>query len=273
MFLPRFSFIITLTLSAVAFAFEASGQQQPQQTNPPAATVDRYVTEKGFRGRVFEIKYREPESLRRVLLPLGSGFKGSSIEFSRDLKIVSVRDFPENIAAMEEALKRLDTPEAAQSRPDIELRMHVFIASNGEGASNQHPSELNDVIKQLQSSLNYKSYYLLTSLVQRAREGAGNVRGSGIAEFSSSVTTSGGANAEYSYEIEQVLLSPSLTGSSTVQLNGFRFGISFANTATSIGRADLRTSTGVRDGERVVIGTASLKDKGLIVVLSARVIK
>jgi len=29
----------------------------------------------------------------------------------------------------------------------------------------------------------------------------------------------------------------------------------------------------VRDGERVVVGTASLKDKALILVLTARVIK
>lgn len=265
MSLPKFK-IVVLALAAVALVSEASGQQPQVQTPAPAASV----SEKGFRGRVFEVKYRDPESLRRVLFPLGSGFNGSLIDFSRELKIVSVRDFPENIAAMEEALKRLDTPEAAQSRPDIELRMHILIGSNTEGASNQYPSELNDVVKQLKSSLNYRGYHLLTSLVQRARDGANQLGGRGTAEVGPPVMASAGTvNVEYRYNLNSVSLSPALTGASTVQLSGLGFSIS----SPALGGADLQTSTGVRDGEQVVIGTASLKDKGLVVVLSARVIK
>jgi hypothetical protein len=263
----RLKITVALILTSAAFNFNAFGQQA--QTPAPGTSSDSHVTEKGFRGRVFEIKYRDPESVRRALVPLGSGFKGSAIAFSRELKIVSVRDFPENIATMEDALKRLDTPEAAQSRPDIELRMHVFIASSTEGASNQYPSELNEVIKQLQSSLSYKSYYLMTSLVQRTREGAEQIAGEGIVEIGPPVATSADNNVQYKYRINQVSLSPALTGASMVQLNGLNFQIR----SNVLGIAQMQTSTGVRDGERVVIGTASLKDKGLIVVLSARVIK
>src|SRR5438552_10761793 len=92
---------------------------------------DDFVTEKGFKSKVFEVKYRDAESLRRVLLTLGSGFKGASISPSSEFKTLTVRDFPENIAAIEEALKRLDTP--AAPRPNIELHMHVLIASNTAG--------------------------------------------------------------------------------------------------------------------------------------------
>jgi len=117
--------------------------------------------------------------------------------------------------------------------------------------------------------LSYKSYYLMTSLVQRTREGAEQIAGEGIVEIGPPVATSADNNVQYKYRINQVSLSPALTGASMVQLNGLNFQIR----SNVLGIAQMQTSTGVRDGERVVIGTASLKDKGLIVVLSARVIK
>src|SRR2546423_1455607 len=138
---------LVLSLSLVSAALG----QQATTTPAPAAKSPDYVEEKGFKVKVLEVKHRDPATLLQAVAQLGSGFKGAKLSSSYDFKIITIRDFPENIAAIEEAVRRLDTPEA--SRPDIELRIHVLIASNT--AADDYPAELNDVVKQLQSALKY----------------------------------------------------------------------------------------------------------------------
>lgn len=225
-----------------------------------------------FSGKVFEVKHRDPRALLGAVSQLGSGFKGTEMSFSDEFKTIAVRDFPENIAAIEEALKRLDTPEP--SRPDIELRMHVLIADL-EGGGGQMPSDLNDVVKQLQATLSYKSYSLISSIVQRVRDGANEVRGSGIARLSnqapSNLTPSTAIDAPYQYEIFAVSASPGSGPGSALQLRRFSFHL--RTNPNVLGEAGIKTDLGVRDGEKVVVGTASLKDKALVLVLSAKFVK
>ncbi|MEJ7710454.1 MAG: secretin N-terminal domain-containing protein [Pyrinomonadaceae bacterium] len=89
---------------------------------------------------MFDVKNRDPQSLVSVLSGLGSGSLGTAMTPNRDFKTLTVRDFPENLASIEEALKRLDTPQAADI--GLEIRIHVFIASNIEGAVNSHPDAI-----------------------------------------------------------------------------------------------------------------------------------
>lgn len=262
---------------ALCIALLFAATMQAQQTPTPQSTPTVNLTppqiedapDRRYRNRVFEIRHRDPESLLQVLGPLRSGSGGTTISASREFRTISLRDFPENIAAIEEALRRLDVPET--TRPDIELRIHVLFASNTEGTSNDAPAELRDVIRQLQTTLNYRSYYLATSFIQRTREGA-RVNGNGSLEISRLLGTdasSPNASLIYSYDIRSLSLAPAAASQPpTVQLEQFSFQ---AN--GNIGTARIATSTGVRDGERVVIGTASLRDKALILVLTARVIR
>src|SRR5712691_139760 len=155
---------LPLLLAILSTAALAQAQSQP-------APTDKYVTNTGFKNRVFEVHNRMPDDLIPVIRLLTSGFKGAELAASNEFRTITVRDFPENIAAIDEAIKRLDTPEV--TRPDIELRMHVLLASNKEGASNQYPADLKDVIGELQKTLNFKEYTLLTSIVQRTRESRG----------------------------------------------------------------------------------------------------
>src|SRR5712692_4558528 len=153
---------LALPLLLAILATAALGQATCQ---PAPAPTDRYVTNSGFKNRVFEVHNRMPEDLVPVIKLLTSGFKGADLAASNEFRTITVRDFPENIAAIDEAIKRLDTPEVA--RPDIELRMHVLLASNKESTMGSYPADLKDVIKELQTTLNYKDYSLLTSIVQR----------------------------------------------------------------------------------------------------------
>lgn len=260
---PRIAFALICALAAMpAPAPLSAAQAAPQDTS----------AEIKFSGKVFEVKHRDPRALLNAIVHLGSGFKGTGMSFSDEFKTITVRDFPQNIVSIEEALKRLDAPEP--SRPDIELKMHVLIAAGEEGPASQFPAELNDVVKQLQATLSYKSYHLLSSIIQRVRDGAEDVRGSGTAQATNLVINPGKllgpVNATYNYEIRGVSASPGAGPASALQLRRFIFNL---NTGGVLGEANLKTDLGVRDGEKVVVGTASLKDKALILVLSARFVK
>jgi hypothetical protein len=254
-------------------------QTQPaaaQTTAPPARTSSDYVEEKGFKGRVFEIKHRDPDTLSNVLRPLGSGFKGATISTNNQFKTVTVRDFPENIAAIEEAIKRLDTPEAPS--PDIEFTVHIMIASNSDIAGSELSPELAPVVRQLQSTLRYKNYVLMTSAIHRGKEGSSPASNSGIAESKLlGVTTPQGNPIFYNYSLSRIALDGPAT-SPRVQVGGFQFGMRAPLVMGNDGKIayeniGFNTPVAVREGEKVVVGTTSMGDKGLVVVLSAKVLK
>jgi hypothetical protein len=260
--------IAAFVLAFLGYAHVVVAQQADKQ--PPAAPQDNYVTHTSFKNRVFELKYRDPETLNSVISLLTSGHKGAQVSFNRNFKTLTVRDFPENLASIEEALKRLDTPETP--RPDIELRMHVLIASNAPGGANQYPSDLRDAVSQLQTTLNFKSYHLLTSIIQRAKDRAGYapgiVQGEGVAQL-----ILPGENAprdfNYAFQANALTLNTSPAGVMTVQLGAFSFSIN----GKDGDRAVVRSDVSVRDGEKVVVGTAGLRDKALILVLTAKLIR
>ena len=266
-------YLLVLLLATSAFGQQTQGQTQSKPES-------QYVDFTGFKGKVFEVKYRNPSELTRVLSPLGSGFKGATMSYNDELKILTVRDFPENIAAIEEALKRLDVP--TQVRPastldsNVELHMHVLLASNIEGASNTHPAELNDVLKQLQSTLNYKNYYLVTSIVQRTKEynararGGSALNGSGTAEVGAPFAPDARnpQTAKYEYRINSIVPMPVDSGAPVIQLDDFSFAL-----GGDLGSASIHSGLSARDGEKIVVGTAGMKDKAMILVLSVKVVK
>src|SRR5712692_11099521 len=260
---------LALSLLLATFSTAAVGQT-PSQPAP----ADKYVTNSGFKNRVFEVHNRMPDDLVPVIRLLTSGFKGAELAASNEFRTITVRDFPENIAAIEEAIKRLDTPEV--TRPDIELRMHVLLASNKEGASNQYPADLKDVIAELQKTLNFKDYTLLTSIVQRTRESRrtypGYLEGRGSAEVAwpspSSATGTERRISNYQFFASSIALTSTTSGGVDIQLGEFTFSLSVPGTEAKI-HSDVR----MRDGDKVVVGTAGFSDKALILVMTARVLK
>ena len=259
-----FSFL-TKSLTAVVFtliALPAVLAQQPAAT--PEKPKDDYVTERQFKSKIFEVKYREPWSLANVLRQLGSGFKGAGISYSSEFKTLTARDFPENLATIEEAIKRLDTP--AAPRPNIELHMHVLLASNRSAAATAGdiPAELKDVLTQLRGTLTYRNYELVTSVLQRLTETNRGLNGNGLVQIpgQSNPTT-----AQYEYFLSALSLVPSPTGSPSIQIQDFAF------TLTGEGiKGRVATALNIRDGEKVVVGTATINDRAFIVVLIPTII-
>ena len=252
---------------ALALAFvPASFAQQPASNPTQPAPTDNYVTERSFKSKVFEVKYRDPNSLANVVSRLTSGFKGTAISANSEFKTITVRDFPENLATIEEAIKRLDTPAAA--RPDIELHMHVLLASNTGGSSSDMPAELKDVLTELRGTLNYKNYELAASVVQRLTETPRGLQGSGTADVPSASAGLANLGMPYEYFIGAVSLVQNATGSPSVQIGEFSFSAQFDKD-----RAKVSTALNLRDGEKVVVGTATIRSRALVVVLTMKLIK
>ena len=262
------SLLLVLCLAGSALA--QSNTQSTQNNQQAAKTEPQYVDFQGFKGKVLEVKNREPRDLVSILQPLGSGFKGAELKANSEFKTITVRDFPENIATIEEALKRLDTPMPPKpeppTRPDVELYGYVLVASQGEEASSSYPKGIEDVVKQLQLNLNYKSYRLLTTIVQRTRL-EGRISSNGTA-------ADGVIGGGYEFSINRVVSETRTGEPNSLVFNGLDLRFSGGNSSGQpLGNARISTDLRIRDGEKVVVGTASLRDKALILVLTAKVLK
>ena len=268
--------IIRRTCIVVAFlvvlgslALAALGQTPQPAPVAREDAKDEFVTEKGMKNRVFEVRYRDPAALQNVLRPMGSGTRGAVILANRDFKPISVRDFPENIAAIEEALKRLDKPEVAAA--DVELRLHVLIAGGPPG--DPLPEELKDVVTTLKTALAYKTYAPVAAAVERVKDGTRRFAWSGqtetIERSSNPADRRPALRLALRCNVNAIAVDRSAAGKTDVRIDGFDFEASpGGGTAVS-----LRTDLSIHDGESVVVGTSTLRDRGLVLVLSARVVK
>src|SRR5256714_14824527 len=253
---------------ALAFAPAALAQSSEQSAQKQE---DNYVTSKMFQNRVFEIKNRDPVNLARVLSPLTSGFRGAVVSPNQEFHTITVRDFPENITVIEEAIRRLDTPEV--SRPGIEFRVHMLVASNDEAAANRYPAQLSEVVRQLQSTLGYKNFTLMGAQIVRSKEGRGDNYNKGVADLRMTNDTAASKNPVfYSYNIRSVALDQS-GGQARVQIEEFSMDmnvpLSLGSDKITYQTVGFRNPVSLREGEKVVVGTTSIADKSVVVVLSA----
>lgn len=252
-----------LTLALLLSIVSVSFAQQPTATPRPEPD---YVTEKGFKSRIFDVKYRDAASLAQVLRNLGSGFKGATVQSNSEFKTITVRDFPENLATMEEAIKRLDT--LATPRPNVELHMHVLIASNGGGGSGEMPAELRDVLTQLRGTLTYRNYELASSVVQRITTTERMLQGAGTAQVSSATAGTTDVSMPYEYYLNSVSVLENAVGGPSLRISDFYF-----SAVIDKDRPRVQTALNMRDGEKVVVGTAAIRNRALVIVLTANVLK
>ena len=253
--------VVALLLLAAPPASLLAQSPAPKATEP---AKEDFITEKGFASRVFEVKHRDAADLAAVVRPLGSGFRGASVSASREFRTITVRDFPENIATIEAALKRLDVAETA--RPDVELKLWVLVA--GEGTGGQFPEELKEAVAALRTTLSYRNYALAGTFVQRVRAGARGLHGEGVTDLgATSVNGKASRPMQLEYQINQLTLDGSGSGPASIKLDGFSL------TLVGDGRAQLKTDATLREGEKVVVGTSTVRDRALVVVVSGRLIR
>jgi len=258
--MKRFTIILaTLLLAASAIAQEKSS--------------DDYNTVREFRSKVFEVHNREAGDVAASIKLLGSGFKGAGLSVNSEMHTITVRDFPENIAAIESAITRLD--HSIADAPDIEMKISVLIGSKTPLAGAPTvPDELLPVVKQLESTLRYAHYGLMTAMVQRTKPGNG-LEGSGVAEPALlGMTVKEGLPIMYNYRLRRVTATNGERPS--IDIESFNFSMRVPITVggtqpTQYQSIGFETPVSIRQNEKVVIGTTTMGEKALIVVVTATV--
>jgi hypothetical protein len=276
MIIRTLALAILLTPGFMAQTPPATPVPQAPATEPDPATL------RAMKSKVFVIQHRDPFRLETSLGPLGSGIKGARMNGSKDegFNTITVRDFPENLAAIEEAIKRLDVPSAAHQAQDVELHVQVLFASKQPVIEGSVPEELQGVIKSLKSSLAYRSYILAASFVQRwdpssgrQIEGKGQIDGSKLALGTTKEPSqlrlkwTASPNRDQQVQAGSPLQVPKFQFEATEEYDYSDTKGSRSGTRTL---AQMETSLTLKDGEHVVVGTTMVKDHGLIVVLSVR---
>ncbi len=265
---PGHRTLLALALLVLAAPAALAQSEAPKQE-------DNYVTQKIFQNRIFDVKNRDPLSLVRVLAPLTSGFRGAVVSANPEFRTISVRDFPENIAVIEEAIRRLDMPEPA--RPAVEFRVYFLVGSNDEAAPGRYPNELSDTVRQLQSSLGYKNFNLIGSQIVRSKEGRGENTNKGVADFKMpNDTPANKSPVYYNYAMHGVSLDGA-PGQARVQVDDFMMDLKvplwLGGDKLVYESVGFRNPVSLREGERVVAGTTSIADKNVVVILTASTTK
>jgi hypothetical protein len=234
---------------------------------------------KGFVVRLFEVKHRSPAILRNSLSALGSGTRGSQMSDNVQLRTLTVRDFPENVAAIEAALKRLDVPE--ESPISLEFQIHLLSASMTGSAATGGPKNLEPVVAQLRSTLKFTNYRYVSSALNRVNNG-GRIESSGVTgslfPTPSGVTNNPDNPSFYQYNLSNVKLTQDAAGKETVQIDQFKFGVSVpvkVNAGTQYRDIGIVTPLTLREGEMAVVGTANIggADEAMIVVVAVKKVK
>lgn len=221
--------------------------------------------------RVFEIQYRSPQAIAMSIRLLGSGTPRAEVAINPELRTLTVRDYPENLARIEEAIKRLDVPSSATR--GIRIQLYVLVGQSGPEEEESFPPELANVVAELKTALRYSSYSLMTSAIHQTKAGHG-IEGSGVADASLvSFETPGAAPLIYTYSLREIELQ---TGDerAAVDVRSFRFMMKMpVPTGDELQYIDVGFDTPVmvREGEKVVVGTTAMGDKALVVVVTADV--
>ena len=262
-----------LALGLPAFSQSAPAPQATQTKDPePDLAVLRTM-----KSKLFVIQHRDPLQLQRSLSALGSGANGAALRWSNEggLNTIGVRDFPENLALIEDAIKRLDVPSASAKSASVELHLQVLVASKSPVRGDSVPEALQPVIQSLKGALAYRSYTLAASFVQRWDTGLMNpIKGKGQIEGSTLGLGSAQDPSQLILEWEAypgMGTEQRLNSQSTLQIPKFQF---VATEDRSRGGnhtlARMETSLNLKEGEHVVVGTSVIKDQGLVIVLTAK---
>lgn len=276
--------IPTLALAALlGFALPASAQT-PQAKTPDPTTLRAPMAAasdepdpavlKAMKSQVFVLQHRDAGQLADILRPLGSGIKGARMSSTNahGFNAISVRDFPENLAAIGAAIQRLDVPATVQAVPDVELHIQVLFASKQVVPEGDLPKDLESVVKSLRSTLGFRGYTLAASLSQRvclngdrSIQGRGQIEGNALGLG----TPKEPRTLVFEWESDRgIALEGPADGPSSFAMRKFQFTLKDADTNRNL--AELETGLTLKENEHVVVGTSVVKSHGVIVVISIR---
>jgi hypothetical protein len=229
--------------------------------------------------KLFVLKYADPNQVNNLIRVFTNNTNPNS-----EMHAIAVSATPSAMAAIEDAIKRLDVPASAPQ--NIELTGYLLTGTDAEGvASPALPKELDSVVTQLKSAFAYKSYKLADVMTLRGRTGQGQVSTSG----SGGSVNIGGASEPIinQFRINGLSVSPDgaihlerLSLSSRVPVATGSFGSTsggsgvspLVNTQFTYQDIGINTDLDVKEGQKVVVGKMAMNPtEAMFLVLTAHV--
>jgi hypothetical protein len=216
--------------------------------------------------KMFVLKYADPQSVKNLLQVFHP-----TIDASREMHVLTVEASRESMAAIEDAIKRLDVPSAAPANVDLTIYLLVGHESESPAGSGSVPKDLDSVVTQLKSAFAFKSYSLLDVLALRTRTGE-----------SASTISSGGAVQNGTTSVPVItnfrISSANLGGDgATIHISRMQAGIKmpvFTNNGFSYNDLGLNSDVDIKEGQKVVIGRLGIsKDQALFLVMTAKILQ
>jgi hypothetical protein len=252
---------LSLALLGSLFPLSSVAAQGQRQTSDPEVERLRIQAEerqreeeeqRSWETRIFPVKYVDLFQLTQAL----SMFR-AKMQSSPDLHVLSVRAPKEIMPAIEDAIKRLDVP---QPRRAAELTIYVIIATDQPDPSAPGlPANLSPVLTQLKGVLSYKGYRLVDTLIMRSTNSGGP-----RAALSGQLMMSETLKPNYDFSAGFQIENPD--GKNPVlRLSNMNFNLAGAGL-----RAAVAANVEIPQGQQVIVGKATLADKALILVMSAK---
>jgi len=254
--------LLTIILSSTAIAQVAPPPQGP----PPNTQIPRpgpagmpMAFDPDWPTRVFIIRYVDIRSISNLL----SAF-GVPVSIENTLKAVSVRAPQATLTSIEDLIKRFDVP--ANASKNVEISGHLVLGSLQADADSV-PASLKPVIDQLKNVMAYKSYRVVDTIVARGKEGD-YIRSNGMIARLADSDPAGPPI------YEDFVVRPRVVGEGAdqvIHLQELNLVVKvFSNGSYS--SLSISTSLDVKRGQQVVVGKATVQDRALILVLSAKVV-
>jgi hypothetical protein len=198
------------------------------------------------------LKYADARHVADVL-----GVFGYGIRADRDLHVVAVSAPVEAMAAVEDAIKRLDVSAAAPK--DVDLIVYLVVASEQPSAGVGLPPELQPVADELKRVFSYKGFRLLDSILLRTQPGnMANAHGT-IKSNEETRTMS------YTFSVTPSAVTEDPAGR-LIRLDNLSLSVEGGDH-----NAGIHTEITVREGQRVVVGKSNIGTGGsLILVVTAK---
>ncbi len=238
------------TVKQIVFGLALAGglAAQTAAPPPPAQTPDLPRQQ-----RVFMLKYADARNVAGVLDVFGYGIKAD-----RELHVVAVSAPAAAMAAIEDAVKRLDVPAAAPK--DVDLIVYMIAASEQASADGSLPSELQPVADEVKKIFSYKSFRLLDSILLRTQPG-NRASADGV------IQTGGESKTSYSFNVQPSTVTEDPQGR-LIRLDNLSLILHLPGDR----QAAIRTEITVREGQRAVVGKSNMGlGQSLILVVTAKV--
>jgi hypothetical protein len=245
---------LLLVLALIAMPLAAQDQKKEEPKEPQVQ-------------KLFVLKYADPNQVNNLIRVFTNNTNPNAA-----MHAIAVSATPTAMAAIEDAIKRLDVPASAPQ--DVELTAYLLTGNDVDGSPAALPKELDSVVAQLKGVFAYKSYKLGDILTLRGRTGQ-------------RLSTSGSGGSVMIGNTAQPIFPQFSVGSvgvgedGTIHIDRLQVGNRVPVATSLVGDprisyqdVGLNTDVDIKEGQKVVVGKMALnQNEAMFLVLMAKVLQ